>query len=40
MWEGLKIYGVRGRNLEAVKNFCDGCEAYVTVENKENEMLG
>ena len=39
MWEGLKIYGVRGRNLEAVKNFYDGFETCEGVENKESELF-
>ena len=39
VWEVLKVYGVGGRNLEAVKSFYDDCEACVRVENEESELF-
>ena len=39
VWEVLEIYGIGGRNLEAVKSFYEGCEACVRVENEESEMF-
>ena len=39
VWDVLKIYGVGGRNLKAVKSFYEGCEACVRVDNSESDMF-
>lgn len=39
VWEVMKMNGVGGRTLEAVKSFYNGSEACVTVGNEESEMF-
>ena len=39
VWEVLKMYGIGGRTLGAVKSFYEGSKACVRVDNKESEMF-